>query len=287
RMCGSSLLQSSTPMAPLMFWYPTFIVLFWCIGSYGYETGFQSRPFEGIEGIPLVECTVTEISKLVGLELFDVSGNNSMMASVNYHEKECNTKQNFASCILGTSAVVLSVVITDLAEGETRNYRCTAAYYDSGTRTVDYYTTATRLTTTTTVEPPRTTTGAAVRAAERDDVLYFATLGVGATLVVVVAIDIIAVVCLWRRQWKMPCRGTDDEELIPPIRENPTPADNRPAQEEEPQSPDGDIRDVSDEAASDGNAMRWFQVKHPVIYPESNLHDCVLCPCAECTQEQF
>ena len=91
----------------------------------------RSRAFRGIPSIQEVECwggTLTSDVKLMGLQMYRLP-ESTVVASLNVYTNNCNTFDDYSSCIIFPSVTHRSKVrllVHDLKEGESREYGCTA-----------------------------------------------------------------------------------------------------------------------------------------------------------------
>ena len=94
-------------------------------------SGMTARHFRGIPSIQEVECWggyVAPDAKLISLQMFKRS-ESSVLASLNLYTNSCMTYGEFSSCVIDLRDVHnsrLRLLVHDLAEGESREYRCTA-----------------------------------------------------------------------------------------------------------------------------------------------------------------
>ena len=90
-----------------------------------------ARHFRGIPSIQEVECWgghVDSDAKLISLQMFRNS-ESSVLASLNLYTNNCMTHGEFSSCFIDSQDVHnsrLRLLVHDLAEGESREFRCTA-----------------------------------------------------------------------------------------------------------------------------------------------------------------
>lgn len=172
--------------------------------TYGSGNEFQTRLFEGIQHVYLLECTVKPPPVLFSVDILQLTPNLTKLAGLIFQTKECMTNRTFVSCVFHESppGVVLSAVITDLEEGETRTYRCKANLHErednynvSITRYI-YTTTATTNPTTTTAGPNPALENESSGASTADAGLSFSPLVFVVVLVVLVILIIICAILL-------------------------------------------------------------------------------------------
>ena len=86
-------------------------------------------PFEGVDRIQLVGCRKTVEN---GFQLMQLKDHNSLLLVSWFKEGSmCEARgPYFAACVVddAVSVVTLKVVVTDLQDGETRNFFCRAGY---------------------------------------------------------------------------------------------------------------------------------------------------------------
>lgn len=91
----------------------------------------STKEFKGIPSIQEVECWGAGLKpelKLMSLKLF-TNVDRAVLASVNVISNTCLTYTEFSSCFvdtLHTHKSRLRVLVSDLEEGESREYGCTA-----------------------------------------------------------------------------------------------------------------------------------------------------------------
>lgn len=60
--------------------------------------------------------------------LYDISGNNSLLGTMNVNKKQCTTSDDYSSCFLSDDGdsrkSSLSALISDIAEGQSRVFGC-------------------------------------------------------------------------------------------------------------------------------------------------------------------
>lgn len=90
-----------------------------------------ARPFKGMPSIQEVECWGAGLKpemKLMSLKLYRNS-DQSVLASLNVYSNTCLTYVDYSSCHVNstdTHESRLRVLVSDLGEGESREYGCTA-----------------------------------------------------------------------------------------------------------------------------------------------------------------
>ena len=93
--------------------------------------GLTSRDFKGIASLQEVECTGRSLKpevKLLALQMFKFP-ENMPLASLNIFSNTCVTLGDFASCEISnvdTHRSKLRILVFDLEEGESRQFKCTA-----------------------------------------------------------------------------------------------------------------------------------------------------------------
>ena len=92
-------------------------------------SGMTSRDFKGIPSLQEVECLGGSLKpelKLLSLKIYSAA-ENSVLASLNVLTKTCLTYSDFSSCYVNNSNTHksrLRVLVPDLEEGESRQYKC-------------------------------------------------------------------------------------------------------------------------------------------------------------------
>ena len=95
-----------------------------------------SRDFKGFSSLQEVECTGGSLKpevKLIALQMYKLP-ENKLLASMNVISKECVTWGDYSLCRVNTTDTHKSKVkllVADLSDGESREYKCTANTYDS------------------------------------------------------------------------------------------------------------------------------------------------------------
>ena len=94
------------------------------------------RLFKGFPSLQEVECTTENLKaevKVFSLKMF-TGPQDSVLAHANPVTRECLTFRDFSSCkfdLSDTRKSRLKVLVSDLEEGESRRYGCTAASFGS------------------------------------------------------------------------------------------------------------------------------------------------------------
>ena len=97
-------------------------------------SGMTARIFKGFPSLQEVECTAGSLKAEVNvfsLKLFTVP-DNGLLAHANPVKDECVTFGEFSSCLIDTSNTRnsrLRVLVSDLEEGEDREYGCTVSTF--------------------------------------------------------------------------------------------------------------------------------------------------------------
>ena len=92
------------------------------------------RAFKGFESLQEVECTTGNLKAEVSvfsLKMFTIP-DNGLLAHANPVKGECVTFGQFSSCVVdsgNTRNSRLRVLVSDLGEGESRRYGCTASTF--------------------------------------------------------------------------------------------------------------------------------------------------------------
>ena len=95
-----------------------------------------TRNFKGFSSIQEVECLGRGLKpevKLLSLRLFR-SSDRFVLASLNVFANNCLTYTDYSSCVVNTTDTHKSrarVLVYDLEEGQSREYRCTATVVES------------------------------------------------------------------------------------------------------------------------------------------------------------
>ena len=96
---------------------------------WGLFAGMASRDFRGIPSIQEVECWAEKLGsdvKLMSLQMYKIPGS-SVIASLNLYTNNCMTYGEFSSCFISPKDAHksrLRLLVHDLGEGETRQYKC-------------------------------------------------------------------------------------------------------------------------------------------------------------------
>ena len=99
-------------------------------------SGMTVRVFKGFPSLQEVECSTGHLKasvKVFSLKML-TGPQNTVLAHANPVTNECVTFKEFSSCKLDLSDTrksVLRVLVSDLEEGESRRYRCTATSFGS------------------------------------------------------------------------------------------------------------------------------------------------------------
>ena len=99
-------------------------------------TGMTSRLFKGIPSLREVECTGRNLSpevKLLALQIYRLPSH-ELLATLNVISSNCVTLGEMASCDVNTAdshQSKLRVLVADLDEGESRQFKCTGNTLDS------------------------------------------------------------------------------------------------------------------------------------------------------------
>lgn len=109
------------------------------------------RYFKGFRSLQEVECSADYFKaevKILSIKMFAVPGN-KVLAHANPVTNECLTFKEFSSCKIDTGDTRksrLRVLVSDLEEGESRRYGCTATSFGSlgDTDTSTWYVTVNR-----------------------------------------------------------------------------------------------------------------------------------------------
>ena len=93
--------------------------------------GLSSRPFQGFDDIQEIRCsgeTLPQDTDVIVVLLYEVSGgSSSLLGTMNVNKGDCTTSDDYASCYVSdgdSRQSSLSVLISDLAEGQSRVYGC-------------------------------------------------------------------------------------------------------------------------------------------------------------------
>lgn len=95
-----------------------------------------SRDFKGFPSLQEVECTGRSLKpevKLIALQLYSLPSNR-LLASMNVISNECVTWGDYSLCRVNktkTHKSKIKLLVADLNDGESREYKCTANTYDS------------------------------------------------------------------------------------------------------------------------------------------------------------
>ena len=99
-------------------------------------TGMTSRNFKGFPSLKEVQCSGRALKpdlKLLSLQLYRVP-KEEMIASLVVFSNTCVTMGDYSSCVVNTGDThvsTLRTLVTDMREGERRQYKCTASAMDS------------------------------------------------------------------------------------------------------------------------------------------------------------
>ena len=99
-------------------------------------SGMTSRLFRGFPSLQEVECTGTSLRpevKLIALQMYRLP-DNRLLASMNVISNECVTWGDYSLCRVNktdTHKSKVKLLVADLNDGESREYKCTANTYDS------------------------------------------------------------------------------------------------------------------------------------------------------------
>ena len=99
-------------------------------------SGMTSRNFKGFPSLKEVQCSGRSLKpevKLLSLQLYKLP-EEEMLASLNVFSNTCVTMGDYSSCVVNTSDThvsTLRTLVTDMREGERRQYKCTANAVDS------------------------------------------------------------------------------------------------------------------------------------------------------------
>ncbi|KAL8615873.1 hypothetical protein ACOMHN_058940 [Nucella lapillus] len=116
------------------------------------RNGMTSRLFKGFPSLQEITCSGHKLQaevKLLSLQLFRLP-ENELLASLNGYSQSCVTLGGYSSCVVdsqNTHQSELRVLVTDLKEGESKEYKCTANTVDSYgfSKILTWITTVTRL----------------------------------------------------------------------------------------------------------------------------------------------
>ena len=109
------------------------------------------RYFKGFRSLQEIECSPARLNaevKILSIKMFTVPGD-TVLAHANPVTNECLTFKEFSSCKIDTSDTRksgLRVLVSDLEEGESRQYGCKATSFGSlgDTETSTWYLTVNR-----------------------------------------------------------------------------------------------------------------------------------------------
>ena len=101
-----------------------------------YFTGMTSHVYKGIPSLHEVECTGRNLKpevKLLALQLYTLP-DHALLATLNVISNTCVTLGEMSSCIVNKTdshKSKLRILVSDLKEGESRQYKCTGNTLDS------------------------------------------------------------------------------------------------------------------------------------------------------------
>ncbi|XP_025101714.1 uncharacterized protein LOC112568586 isoform X3 [Pomacea canaliculata] len=149
----------------------------WCYLLVLVSSGLIAAPFRGYSSVLEVLCSGEALNPdldLLTMVLYETASH-SVLATLSVASRECSTGSSFTSCTFSAGdsrRTRISTLVTDLAEGEQRDYGCNVTSFRSGDRAyfTSWITTALRLKTTTTTAATTTTstTTSSVSASKND-----------------------------------------------------------------------------------------------------------------------